>query len=258
VLDALREAGREVDPLDPDDLAGLDEFHGLGRASTLALAELAGIEEGTRVLDAGAGIGGPARTLARHFGASVTTLDPTHRFCELNEDLTRRSGLSGQVEVVEGDGRAMPFGDAEFELAWTQALWQSVDDKHALARELHRVLEPGGRLAIFEVVTGPAGGELDYPLPWADGPEESFVAAPGELRELLGSAGFEAEQWLEGMDAIGRIGDMAGSSHPGLASGAEGVTLALVMPNFEERMAGLARNVEAQRIAVLMAVLNRR
>jgi hypothetical protein len=37
VLEALCAAGREVDPLDPDDLAGLDEFHGLGRAATLTL-----------------------------------------------------------------------------------------------------------------------------------------------------------------------------------------------------------------------------
>ncbi|HEV2724316.1 MAG TPA: hypothetical protein VGV10_06755 [Thermoleophilaceae bacterium] len=68
VLEALRAAGREVDPLDPDDLSGLDEFHGLGRAATLTMAELAGIAEGERVLDVGAGIGGPARTLAARLG----------------------------------------------------------------------------------------------------------------------------------------------------------------------------------------------
>jgi hypothetical protein len=38
LLDALRDRGREVDPLDPDDLAALDEFHGFGRAATLAIA----------------------------------------------------------------------------------------------------------------------------------------------------------------------------------------------------------------------------
>ena len=32
ILEALAAAGRPVDPLDPDDLANLDEFHGLGRA----------------------------------------------------------------------------------------------------------------------------------------------------------------------------------------------------------------------------------
>jgi SAM-dependent methyltransferase len=113
VLEALRAAGRVVDPLDSNDLAGLDEFHGLGRAATLTLAELAGISEGERVLDVGAGIGGPARTLAAHLGARVTALHPTRRFCDLNEELCRRSGLDGQVEVVCGDARQMPVADGE-------------------------------------------------------------------------------------------------------------------------------------------------
>jgi cyclopropane fatty-acyl-phospholipid synthase-like methyltransferase len=81
-------------------------------AATLTLAELAGISEGERVLDVGAGIGGPARTLAAHLGARVTALHPTRRFCDLNEELCRRSGLGGQVEVVCGDAQ-MPVADGE-------------------------------------------------------------------------------------------------------------------------------------------------
>ena len=46
VLGALRASGRSLDPLDPDDLAGLDEFHALGRAGTLALANLAEVRRG--------------------------------------------------------------------------------------------------------------------------------------------------------------------------------------------------------------------
>ena len=83
VLDALCGAGRPTDPIDPDDLASLDEFHGLGRAATLALVDLAAIPPGARVLDIGAGIGGPARTIARQCEAQVTALDPTTRFCAL-------------------------------------------------------------------------------------------------------------------------------------------------------------------------------
>ena len=144
VLDALREAGREVDPLDPDDLAGLDEFHGLGRAATLTMADLARISEGERVLDAGAGIGGPARTLAVRLGALVTALDPTRRFCDLNEELCRRSRLDDKIEVVCGDARQMPIGDGEFDLVWTQAVWPNIDDKQAMLSEMHRVLKDDG------------------------------------------------------------------------------------------------------------------
>lgn len=92
VLDALRAAGRSLDPLEPDDLAGLDEFHALGRAGTLALANLADVRRRQFVLDVGAGIGGPSRVLARHYGAIVTALEPTRRFASLARTLTNRSG----------------------------------------------------------------------------------------------------------------------------------------------------------------------
>jgi SAM-dependent methyltransferase len=173
VLGALRASGRSLDPLDPDDLAGLDEFHALGRAGTLALANLAEVRRRELGLDVGAGIGGPSRVLARHYGAIVTALEPTRRFASLAGTLTDRAGLADQVTIVKGDGRTLPFADAGFDLVWTQAVWQSVEDKTALSAEIHRVLRPRGRLALLEVIGD--GRELHSPVPWADGPAESFV-----------------------------------------------------------------------------------
>jgi SAM-dependent methyltransferase len=255
VLDALRDRGREVDPLDPDDLAGLDEFHGLGRAATLAMADLANISPGERVLDVGAGIGGPARTLAVHAGGLVTALDPTRRFCDLNDELCRRTRLDDKVEVVCGDARRMPIDDGQFDVVWTQAVWPNIDDKQAMLGEIHRVLKDGGRLALYEIVRGPRGGQLEYPVPWADGPAESFIVTPDELRGAARSAGFAVREWLEGQQLVARIGETAASGRPGMTTGVEGITLALVMPDFEPRMASLARNVGEQRIALVMAVL---
>jgi SAM-dependent methyltransferase len=256
VLDALRHAGRPIDPLDPDDLAGLDEFHGLGRAATLTMAELAGISPGERVLDIGAGIGGPARTLAHHIGAHVTALDPTRRFCELNQDLCRRSRLSENVDIVHGDGRAIPLNDERYDVVWTQAVWPSVDDKQAMLSEIRRVLKRNGRVALYEVVSGPVDGELHYPVPWADGPDENFLISTERLRNLVKSAGFHVREWLEPPDLIARIGQTA-AAHPHMATGVEGITLALIMPNLEARMAGLARNLSEQRIGMIMTILSK-
>jgi SAM-dependent methyltransferase len=225
VLEALPVAGRPVDPLDPDDLAGLDEFHGLGRAATLTMADLARISEGERVLDVGAGIGGPARTLAAHLGARVTALDPTRRFCDLNEELCRRTRLDDKVEVVCGDAREMPIDDGQFDVAWTQAVWPNVDDKEAMLSEMHRVLKPDGRLALHEVVSSTAGGDRQYPLPWANGARESFLVSAQELRRLIESAGFVAREWLEPPDLIARIGEIVGSGHPGMVTGGEGMSV---------------------------------
>jgi SAM-dependent methyltransferase len=252
VLDALRASDRSLDPLDPDDLAGLDEFHALGRAGTLALASLADVRPGQLVLDVGAGIGGPSRVLARHYGATVTALEPTRRFASLALTLTDRSGLADQVTIIEGDGRTLPFADASFDLAWTQAVWQSVEDKAAFSAQIHRVLRPGGRLALLEVIGD--GRELTYPVPWDDGPAESFVATGDELASLLVDAGFQVEAWVTGEQTQTAILAAAADAER-MAPGLPGVGLDLLMPDYQARMSGLAANVEAGRISLLLAVM---
>ncbi len=256
VLEALEAAGRPVEAIDSDDLAGLDEFHGRGRSATVALLREAGLERGQRVLDVGAGIGGPARTMAWHFGAEVVALDPTVRFVELAAELDRRCGLE-RIEVVRGEAGALPFGDGRFDLVVTQAVWPSVEDKTAMLGEAHRVLAPGGRMAVFEVVAAAAVDEFAYPVPWADGPEENHLVSADEVGRLARATGFEPVRWLTGADALVATlaPDQAGD--PLVAAGVEGVDLGLLMPEFEQRMATLGENIAGGRIELLFAVLAR-
>ena len=254
VLQALRSAGLDPDRLDIDDLAPLDEFHALGRAATLALAELSGLAATDRVLDVGAGIGGPARFLAARYGARVTALDATRRFCAVAELLTRGAGLADRVQVVYGDARRMPFADGEFDLVWSQAMMQNIAEKERLIAELVRVLAPGGRLALFELVAGP-GGPLVFPVPWADRQAESWLPTAGELRELLDSGPLTLTTWNEGEAAAASIAAAAASLAPPSAEPALG--LHMLMPDFQARMEGLARNVAQQKIALVQAVVSR-
>ena len=256
VFDALRDIGR-VGFLDSDDMARLDEYHPLGRGATLALADLAGVAEGEDVIDVGAGLGGAARVLARYYGAKVTALDATQRFNALNEVFCDRSRLEDKVRIMRGDARRMPISGPTFDVAWTQALWQDIADKERLASELHRVLVPGGRLALFEVVTG-SGGEMHYPLPWADAPENSFPISSGEMRKLLFRADFTEIVWKEGPDVVAAAKEAADSVF-GMKAGAglPGVDLSLVVPSWARRVATLGRNVKEDRIGLVLGVLRR-
>lgn len=252
IFDALRDAGLDAGELAIDELAQLDEFHALGRGATVALAELCAIAPQEAVLDVGAGIGGPARVLAQRYGARVTALDGSARFCRAGERLCKAAGLADRVDVVHGDALALPFADASFDVVWTQALAQNIEDKAMMLGELRRVLRPGGRYAMFELVSGP-GGQVCFPVPWGDGPHHSFLVSGPQLRSITEAAGFAPLVWNQAEDALASV---AGAiAEIGELGGAGELGLQLLIPDFEARMAGLARNVAEKRVELVQAVL---
>ena len=119
-----------------------------------------------------------------------------------------------------------------------------------MARELRRVLRTGGRLAFFDSFAR-GHGELHFPLPWADGPESSFVVGAGDLRSAFVAEGFEPVVWNEQEQALAEIGQR--SFTPTVDPTRVG--LARLMPDFEQRMGNLGRNVAEGRLGLLQAVL---
>jgi MPBQ/MSBQ methyltransferase len=200
ILAALEKAGKDLNRLTPEDLAPIDEFHIRGRAATLELARAAKVDATQRVLDVGSGVGGTSRCLAREFGCRVTGIDLTDEYCRAATLLTQRIGLAELVDYRQGDATHLPFADASFDVVWTEHVAMNIPDKPKLYAEMHRVLKPGGTLAIYDVLAGPAG-PVHFPVPWARSPDASFLATPDGLRDLLKDAGFRIESWLDTTDA---------------------------------------------------------
>ena len=188
ILAAVRERGGDTDRPTFEDLAPFDHFHNGGRPATLALLRLADPPRGARVLDVGGGIGGPARTLARDLDCHVTVLDATPAFCEAGTLLTARTGLADLVEFRHGSALAMPFADGAFDLVWMQNVGMHIADKGRLYAEIARVLRPGGRFALQDLLAG-AAQPAHYPTPWAATALESFLPTAEELRDLLATTG---------------------------------------------------------------------
>jgi len=200
ILAALEKAGKDLDHLTPEDLAPVDEFHIRGGVATLELARAAGLDAHKRVLDVGSGLGGTSRCLAREFGCRVTGIDLTEEYCRAAAMLSAKVGLADLVDYRQGDATNLPFDDASFDVVWTEHVAMNIPDKRQLYKEMHRVLRPGGTLAIYDILAGPSSAVL-FPVPWARTPETSFLVQPNELRKLLEDAGFTISDWSDTTEA---------------------------------------------------------
>ena len=251
ILAALQQAGKDVDHLTPDDLAPVDEFHGGQRSATIRLAELVGFTGTERVLDIGSGIGGPSRFLASRYGCQVEGIDLTAEFCRVAEMLTRLTGLTDKVGYRQGDALDLPFDDMSFDVVWSQNASMNIADRDRLYAEMHRVLRPGGRLALQEVVGGP-GGEPHYPVPWAAEASISFLLSAEATRAKLEAARFRVVIWRDTTSTSSRSWTYAAEGPPPPL----GIHL-LVGPDWAAIARNSARNYQEDRVRLFNAVLER-
>lgn len=194
ILAALTARGADLDALTPDAVAPVDQFHGGGKPATDRLARLVGAARGMRVLDVGGGFGGPARTLAVEFGCLVTTVDLTASYVRAAQTLTTRMRLDDRVSHHVGNALALPFPAETFDLVWTQNSGMNIADKERLYAGFHRVLRPGGLLALQEPMAGPVQPLL-YPVMWARDASTTFLRPPAEMRAVIEGAGFRLRAW---------------------------------------------------------------
>jgi len=232
-------------------LAPLDQFHTRGILATGELAAAAGLDPSSRVLDLGCGIGGPARYLAANFGCKVTGVDLSPGFIDAATYLTARCGLSDRVMFQVGDALNLPFEDAAFDAVFLQHVAMNVEDRNNLYAEMRRILTPGGRLALYDLVL--RDGDVLYPAPWARDASTSFLLSEGDTRIALEQAGFKAVLWRDdtqiALDWFKAA--MAGAPR-------NGPNLGLVMgADFQVKTSNLARNIRENRLGVLSAVLIR-
>jgi arsenite methyltransferase len=129
-----------------------EELHPGGERLTRRALELVSASPGDRLLDVASGTGATAMLAARERGCDAVGLDYGSAAVAEAWAAAEGHGLSDRVRFVEGDAEALPFADAEFDVVVCECSLCTFPDKPRAAAEMRRVLRPGGRVAIADVV----------------------------------------------------------------------------------------------------------
>lgn len=132
---------------------------------------------GERVLEIGPGVGVHALPIAASLRPDGV-LDVLDAQQEMLDDLMRRAARRGLTNIVprRGDARRLPYPNATFDAAYLVSVLGEIPDAPLALRELRRVLKPGAKLLVAEVLIDP-----------------DFISLPA-LREMASDAGFVLER----------------------------------------------------------------
>ena len=188
--------GYPGEDLDLLPLSAVESFAGVGYPFAARV-----IRHGDVVLDIGSGSGTDTLIAARLVGPAgrVIGLDMTEAMLDKLRGNIARAGVAN-IEVIAGNAESIPPPDASVDVVTTNGVINLVPDKSKAIREIARVLRPGGRLQMADIVvqTLPSAACRSHPELWAEcivgaTTEESYL---GEFK----AAGIECLQVLNRSD----------------------------------------------------------
>lgn len=170
-----------------------ERFHPGGAELTSRLARSLHVGRGSVVLDVACGVGASIIQVVRETGADGLGVD-------LSAELLAKAGaaavadeLDGRIRFLEGDAEALPLEGESVDAVLCECALCTFPDKGGAAREMARVLRPGGRLALSDMIAEPT--RLPPELVSLQGWIACVAGArpPDELGGLFEDAGLRVE-----------------------------------------------------------------
>ena len=195
--------GYPVDVLDQLPASAVESFAGVGYPFAADV-----LREGDTVLDVGSGSGTDALIASTIVGSSgrVIGLDMTDAM-RAKLQATAAAANIRNLEVLEGNAESIPLPDASVDVVTSNGVLNLVPDKQAAVQEIARVLRPGGRVQIADIVVAsmPSDACRAQPQLWA----ECIVGATreDEYLALFRAAGFAVVESLGRADYFAHSGD---------------------------------------------------
>jgi SAM-dependent methyltransferase len=144
------------------------------------------------VLDIGCGVGGVDFLLLETYAAAhVTGIDVEETVLDIARTRAKRRGLAERTSFIRVSPGPFPFPDRSFDIVFSKDSIVHIPDKHALMREVHRVLRPAGWFVASDWLIShdgePSREMKDYIA--AEGLDFG-MSSPGRYRDALLEAGF--------------------------------------------------------------------
>ena len=157
-------------------------------ARLIADADLSGLA----LLDIGCGAGGIDLALVRNHGAGhVTGIDVEDTVLACARALIAREGLAARIALVKVAPGPLPFPPGAFDVVFSKDSIVHIADKHALMREVFRVLKPGGRFIASDWLISHDGVPSPDMAAYIEAEGLDFgMASPARYEDAMRSAGF--------------------------------------------------------------------
>lgn len=182
-----------------------ESYHPGGLALTRHLADALELRPGSRVVDVASGPGATARLLAAEYAVTVDGVDLGESTVERARSATADTHLVDGVRFHLGDAERLPLPDRSADAVVCECAFCTFPDKAIAAAEFARVLRPGGRVGITDVVLTERGlpAELTTLAAW--------VACIADARpiagyvDILAAAGLATSHVEEHDEALTRM-----------------------------------------------------
>ena len=139
---------KDNDPIKVEQLTPFDQYHYLGTDAVDESVHEIGLKKDMRVLEVGAGIGGPSRHLANSVGCHMTAMELQDDLNKTASALTKRCGLSDKVDHVCGDIlEGAPNGE-QFDALVSWLTFLHIPDRNRLYKECYKALKPGAGIYV--------------------------------------------------------------------------------------------------------------
>lgn len=223
IVEILKLNGKDINKISRSDISTFDEFHVRGATVSRELASDVNISD-YKVLDIGCGLGGASRLLADEYNCNVTGIDLCEEYIITSQKLSELISLSDKTNFIYGDATKLPFENSTFDVVWTQHTQMNIKDKKRFYSEIHRVLKNSGMFIYYDIFKT-HNGDIEYPMPWADKSDISFLIKVEDMETILNNLKFKKEHTTDQTEAGIKIFEKLQSKNKNLTTSTPGLHL---------------------------------